>query len=101
MNSYRQYHALDKALAFLLQSLVVEEPADPGCRLSREPPAPAPAANGCSSSAIWFPFRAFSCLTFAAHPVQAMVEKLEKLPSLAELRETYKDVPYYGNVKLD
>jgi len=62
MNSYRRYHALDKALAFLLQSLVVEEPAD---------------------------------------PVQAMVDKLGKLPSLAELRETYKDVPYYGNVKLD
>jgi len=63
MHAYRQYHALDKALAFLLQSLVVEEPAD---------------------------------------PVKSLVDKLEKLPSLAELRETYKDVPqYYGNIKVD
>ncbi len=26
VNSYRQYHGLDKALAYLLHSLVVEEP---------------------------------------------------------------------------
>jgi len=29
MNAYRQYHGLDKAMGYLLQSLIVEEPADP------------------------------------------------------------------------
>ena len=41
-------------------------------------------------------------MTMTMRAVKALVEKLEKLPSLAELRETYKDVPhYYGNVNVE
>ena len=55
MNAYRQYHGLDKALAYLLQTLVVEEPAD--------------------------------C-------VKALIDKLEGMPRLAELRSKFPDGSY-------
>ena len=55
MNAYRQYHGLDKALAYLLQTLVVEEPAE--------------------------------C-------VKALIDKLEGMPRLAELRSKFPDGSY-------
>ena len=37
MHEYRRYHGLDRALAGLLQHLIVKEPADPGAAPSLPP----------------------------------------------------------------
>jgi len=55
IHAYRTYHGLDKALGYLLQTLITTEPSD---------------------------------------PVAAMIEQMQDMPRLAELRAKYPDTPY-------